>query len=114
MSPPRILVYRCPRCGSASPNVADVADRYCGHCHANTGGQVLVSTWDDPWDRGSHPLMLQPRLGCSTVSHERLGWCSACPAVDARAELLAWRLDALDCPVPGYTGAVRFCKDRPR
>ena len=35
------------------------------------------------------------RLGCSTISHDRLGYCSGDVGVDAADELLGWRLLAL-------------------
>ncbi len=30
----RILAYVCPRCGRASSHPMDIANRYCGNCHA--------------------------------------------------------------------------------
>lgn len=114
MRPPRTLLYTCPDCGRSSPQHEDIDDRYCGNCHKNTKGQVVVSTWDDPWDPGVHPVQRKTGWGCSIVAHQRLGWCSNCPGATARAEALAWRLDVTHNIVPGYTGAVRFCREQAR
>ena len=35
------------------------------------------------------------RLGCSTIAHERLGFCAWCPGSDQGAELMGWQLLAL-------------------
>jgi hypothetical protein len=65
---------------------------------------TLESGWDREWayvqKRASAPRETQ--LGCSTVSHDRLGFCTACvPALRDGGpngddlEIAAWRLLAL-------------------
>jgi hypothetical protein len=103
--PERRLAYVCHPCGITSVHPGDVEDRYCGKCHQRHTGDVVVWTWDDPWKPGTCPVLREPRIGCSTVSHDRLGWCNGCPRVKG-VEVLGWRLDALDAVVPGYAGAV--------
>lgn len=49
------------------------------------------------WVRGQAGAPRPPMLGCSTVSHGRLGFCSGCLRDDdgARLEVAGWRLLAL-------------------
>lgn len=107
--PAPVKGYQCDRCRLVSVGPEDVQDQYCGHCHVRGTGVIVVANWDDPWLPDTHPVLIPPRWGCSTISHARLGWCAGCPKVDQAAELLAWRLHALDATVPGYRGAIRFC-----
>jgi hypothetical protein len=106
MAPPRTLGYRCRTCKRTSTSADDIGDQYCGHCHTRHTGDIVVATWDDPWDPGTPPILKPPRIGCSTVAHTKLGWCCKCPDVCAVAEVMAWRCYAMgDVVIPGYTGA---------
>lgn len=102
------LGYQCRRCGRTSHNPTDVRERYCGECHVQFTGDVIVTSREDPWLPGTHPIIRFPDWGCSIHAHGAFGWCASCPHVNGRAELVAWRLHAGKNPTPGYAGAVKF------
>lgn len=102
------LAITCNRCDRTSHHPEDVRQGWCANCHEFTHGTVQVWNWDDPWMPGTHPVRIDPRLGCSTIAHQYLGWCSHCPQVNATAEAIAWRYWAMNEVVPGYGGAVQF------
>lgn len=56
-----------------------------------------MTGWDREWayvqERAGAPR--DARLGCSTVSHDRLGFCAFCTPDGADLEVNAWRLLAL-------------------
>jgi hypothetical protein len=65
----------------------------------------VESGWDREWayvqERANAPRT--PMLGCSTISHDRLGFCAACVRAlrdggpnGADLEIAAWRLRALE------------------
>lgn len=106
--PVPLLGYTCHTCHNTSVHPDDVKDCYCGHCRRRHTGDLVVTNWSDPWDDGNRPVLKPPRIGCSMVSHARLGWCAQCPKILPTAEVLAWRLHAMRAIIPGHTGAVRF------
>ncbi len=108
-APDPVRGYQCDTCGSVSVIPDDVKEQYCGQCHLWNTGVEVVANWEDPWAKGTHPVVRPKRLGCSGISHERLGWCSGCPKVDGSAELQGWRYLALGQMAPGYRGALAFC-----
>ncbi len=109
-APPRRLGYTCNLCNNTSGMDDDVQDLYCGHCHLQNTGDLVVISWDDPWDPDHYPVLKPPRPGCAVISHERLGWCAHCPNISGTTEAMAWRLHAMGEVVPGHTGAVRMSK----
>lgn len=109
--PPVQLGYRCRPCGMTSHNRNDIKARYCGNCHTQYTGDVIVTNREDPWLPGTHPIVRFPEWGCSVAAHGAIGWCCKCPQVKMQAEIGAWRLHAARQPVPGYAGAVKFSQD---
>jgi hypothetical protein len=106
--PHPVVAVTCPDCEMTSHNPGDIDNLYCGRCHEFGRVRVIISNWEDPWDKPNPPERVQARLGCWQRSHERLGFCSSCPNIGAEAELMAWRYEAMNAMVPGYRGAVLF------
>lgn len=105
------LGYRCRQCARTSPHPEDVKARYCGECHVQYTGDIIVTNRDDPWLPGTNPIIRFPEVGCSVAAHGAIGWCCNCPHVKMQAEIGAWRLHAARQPVPGYAGAVKFSQE---
>lgn len=58
--------FTCPRCGATSSHPEDLANRYCGRCHAFTGDPVTdlsALPWRQGRGNGDRAVYAQPGSG---------------------------------------------------